>query len=178
MPQPYEYRRRELVEPDWTRLPGWREVTRDQWSSAQWQRANCVKNVKQLRAVLGDLIDERFYLDLSADQERFATMSMLVPPQMINTMVPDRVPDTDAFYADPIRRYMIPVASDRRNRLALASTRDPGFAARARHVGGRGTDPPLPHQGPRRTAVHLSRSTAGTALGWTWSATPPRRSTS
>ena len=64
--------------------------------------------------MLGDLVDERFYVDLAADQERFATMSMLVPPQMINTMVPDRVPDTDAFYADPIRRYMIPVGSDRR----------------------------------------------------------------
>src|SRR5205823_398348 len=36
-----------------------------------------------------------------------------VPPQMLNTMVPDRVPDTQAFYADPVRRYMIPVASDR-----------------------------------------------------------------
>jgi len=118
-PQPYEYRRRELVEPDWSRLPGWRDVTREQWESAQWQRVNCVKNIKQLRSVLGDLVDERFYADLSADQEQFATMSMLLPPQMVNTMVPfptDTAPGswTEAFYADPIRRYMIPVASDRR----------------------------------------------------------------
>jgi lysine 2,3-aminomutase len=41
-------------------------------------------------------------------------MSMLVPPQMLNTMVPHQVPDTASFYDDPIRRYMIPVASDRR----------------------------------------------------------------
>src|SRR2546430_10343666 len=40
-------------------------------------------------------------------------MSMLNPPQMLNTMVPDQAPDTQAFYADPVRRYMIPVASDR-----------------------------------------------------------------
>jgi len=113
VPQPYEYRRRELVEPDWTRFPGWRTVTRAEWESAQWQRAHCVKNIAQLRAVLGDLVDERFYEDLAADQQRFATMSMLVPPQMLNTMVPTRV-DTDSFYADPVRRYMIPVASDRR----------------------------------------------------------------
>jgi lysine 2,3-aminomutase len=111
--QPYEYRRRELVEPDWTRLPGWRHVTRDQWESAQWQRAHCVKNVKQLRDVLGDLVDDRFYADLAADQQATATMSMLVTPQMLNTMVPRAVPDTDSFYADPVRRYMIPVASDR-----------------------------------------------------------------
>jgi lysine 2,3-aminomutase len=111
--QPYAYRRQELVEPDWTRLPGWRGVTREQWESAQWQRVNCVKNVKQLRAVLGSCVDERFYADLADDQERLATMSMLLPPQMLNTMVPHAVPDTESFYADPIRRYMIPVASDR-----------------------------------------------------------------
>ena len=49
-------------------------------------------------------------------------MSMLVPPQMLNTMVPGpstRCPAagaafTAAFYADPVRRYMLPVFSDRR----------------------------------------------------------------
>ncbi len=111
--QPYEYQRRELVEPDWTRFPGWRDVTAAQWQSAQWQRVNCVKNVKQLRAVLGDLVDESFYADLEADQERLATMSMLLPPQMLNTMVPHAVPDTASFYTDPVRRYMLPVATDR-----------------------------------------------------------------
>ena len=25
--------------------PGWRDVTAEQWRSAQWQRAHCVKNV-------------------------------------------------------------------------------------------------------------------------------------
>ncbi|HEX5199920.1 KamA family radical SAM protein [Paractinoplanes rhizophilus] len=111
--QPYDYQRRTLVEPDWTRFPGWRAVTREQWESAQWQRVNCVKNIKQLRAVMGDLLDERFYADLEADQQRLATMSMLVPPQMLNTMVPGETPGTESFHADPIRRYMIPVASDR-----------------------------------------------------------------
>jgi lysine 2,3-aminomutase len=124
--QPYHYRRRELVEPDWTRLPGWRDVTAAQWASAQWQRASCVKNVKQLRALMGDLLLDGFYADLERDQEERATMSMLVPPQMLNTMVaatgvfddggmPAAGADfTEAFYADPVRRYMIPVFSDRR----------------------------------------------------------------
>src|SRR5688500_11358602 len=83
--QPYEYHRRRLVEPDWTRFPGWRDVTEAQWQSAQWQRVNCVKNVKQLRALMGDLLDESFYTDLETDQQRLATMSMLIPPQMLNT---------------------------------------------------------------------------------------------
>ena len=51
--QPYVYRSRELREPDWTRLPGWRDVTREQWESVLWQRAHCVKYVRQLHEVLG-----------------------------------------------------------------------------------------------------------------------------
>ncbi|MFL6101693.1 MAG: KamA family radical SAM protein [Actinomycetales bacterium] len=124
--QPYAYRRRELVEPDWTRLPGWRDVTAQDWASAQWQRAHCVKNVKQLREVMGDLLEDRLYEDLERDQAERATMSMLLPPQMLNTMVPatgvwddGSLPKagaefTEAFYADPVRLYMLPVFSDRR----------------------------------------------------------------
>ncbi|MEV5692554.1 KamA family radical SAM protein [Micromonospora globbae] len=110
---PYTYRRQELFEPDWTRFPGWQHVTREEWWSAQWQRAHCVKNIRQLRDVFGDLVDDRFYADLERDQAHYATMSMLMPPQMLNTMVPHKAPDTDTLYADPIRRYMLPVASDR-----------------------------------------------------------------
>ncbi|PZU40636.1 MAG: lysine 2,3-aminomutase, partial [Arsenicicoccus sp.] len=125
MEQPYAYRRRELVEPDWTRLPGWKDITAQQWADVQWQRVNCVKNICQLRTVMGDLLTEEFYTDLERDQTERATMSMLLPPQMLNTIVSEptwadgRMPAagadfTAAFYADPVRRYMLPVFSDRR----------------------------------------------------------------
>ncbi|MCW2947912.1 MAG: lysine 2,3-aminomutase YodO family protein [Actinoallomurus sp.] len=110
-PQPYAYRRRELSEPDWRRIPGWSDITSAEWESAQWQRSHCVKNARQLRQVLGDLVSEAFYADLERDQRERATMSMLLPPQMLNTM---DVSSTEAFYADPVRRYMLPVFSDRR----------------------------------------------------------------
>jgi lysine 2,3-aminomutase len=109
--QPYTYQRHELSEPDWRRIPGWREVTAAEWESAQWQRAHCVKNVRQLKTVMGDLLRDDFYEDLERDQRERATMSMLVPPQMLNTM---DTGSTEAFYADPVRRYMLPVFSDRR----------------------------------------------------------------
>jgi lysine 2,3-aminomutase len=117
--QPYPYRQVELVEPDWTRFPGWKDVTAEEWESVQWQRAHCVKNVKQLQALMGDLVDERFYADLERDQQERATMSMLVTPQMMNTMMSHDEPAgpgslTEAMYADPVRRYMLPVFSDRR----------------------------------------------------------------
>src|SRR5215471_6889634 len=107
--QPYVYRHRELTEPDWRRLPGWANVSPGDWDSAQWQRAHCVKNTRQLRQVMGGGLAERFYADLERDQAERATMSMLVTPQMLNTMVAGLSPAdpgfTDAFYADPVRRY-------------------------------------------------------------------------
>ena len=116
--QPYVYRRHELAEPDWRRFPGWTGVSAADWESAQWQRAHCVKNARQLRQVTGPGLDEAFFADLERDQRERATMSMLLPPQMLNTMVPAGSPDrpgfTEAFYADPVRRYMVPVYSDRR----------------------------------------------------------------
>ena len=116
--QPYPYARRELAEPDWRRFPGWAGVPAADWESAQWQRAHCVKNLAQLRQVTGPGLTEAFVEDVARDQRERATMSMLVTPQMVNTMVPGAAPGdagfTDAFYADPVRRYMIPAFSDRR----------------------------------------------------------------
>ncbi|MDQ3628189.1 MAG: lysine 2,3-aminomutase [Actinomycetota bacterium] len=116
--QPYPYRRIELVEPDWTRFPGWADVTAQDWASAQWQRAHCIKNIRQLQSLLGEGVAEAFHADLARDQAERATMSMLIPPQMMNTMVPHGSPSqrgfTEALYADPVRRYMLPVFSDRR----------------------------------------------------------------
>jgi KamA family protein len=121
--QPYVYHRRALTEPDWRRFPGWAQVSEQDWESAQWQRAHCVKNARQLSQVVGPGLGEDFLADLERDQRERATMSLLLPPQMLNTMAPDQVPGTDsaaakafteAFYEDPVRRYMLPVYSDRR----------------------------------------------------------------
>jgi len=115
--RPYQYTRTTLVEPDWRRLPGWRHVTGPEWHDARWQRAHSVRNPKQLRAVMGDRLDEGFFDDLTADMARYATMPMTVPPFMLNTMVPGGASDagsfTDAFRADPVRRYMLPIVTDR-----------------------------------------------------------------
>ncbi len=158
--QPYAYRRTELVEPDWTRFPGWKDVTAADWASVQWQRAHCVKNLKQLRELLGDLVDERFYADLERDQAERATMSMLVPPQMMNTMAP-HVEPAGAGLADRgvLRRPGAPLHAAGLQRpsyrLAVAPPRHPRLAARARHVGDRGPDPPLPDEGARRAAADV-----------------------
>jgi lysine 2,3-aminomutase len=150
--QPYEYTARPLVEPDWRRLPGFAGVTEEQWRSAQWQRVNCVKNLRQLRGVYGDLLDESFYADVEADQAGRATMSLLLPPQMLNTMVPDRVPDTAAMLTDPVRRYMLPVASDR---LPGAAASHPYAARDSLHEHEMWTVEGLTHRYPTKVLAEL-----------------------
>ncbi|MGZ8566168.1 MAG: KamA family radical SAM protein [Actinomycetota bacterium] len=106
--QPFTYPlTREFVEPDWTRLPGYRDVTKDQWESAQWQRAHSVKNLKEFKETLGEHLTDELYADIERDQQERATMSMLIPPQMVNTM------NESDLYADPVRRYMAPAYSER-----------------------------------------------------------------
>ena len=141
--------------------PAGRDVTAEEWASAQWQRAHCVKNVKQLRALLGDLVDERV---LRRPRARPARARHDVDARAAADDEHDgaargrrRGPGslTDAFYADPVRRYMLPVFSDRRTDWPSHPLRHPRLAARARHVGRRGAHPPLPHQGARRAAADL-----------------------
>jgi lysine 2,3-aminomutase len=109
-PQPFRYPlEREFVEPDWRRLPGYRDVTREQWESAQWQRAHTVKNLKELKGALGEHLTDELAADLQRDMFERATMSMLIPPQMLNTM------GERDLYGDPVRRYMAPAFSERRS---------------------------------------------------------------
>jgi lysine 2,3-aminomutase len=106
--QPFTYPlKRPFVEPDWTRLPGYRDVTAEQWESAQWQRAHTIKNLTEFRTALGEFLTDELAADIERDQQERATMSMLLPPQMINTM------DERDLYADPVRRYMAPAYSER-----------------------------------------------------------------
>jgi lysine 2,3-aminomutase len=106
--QPFPYPlRRAYAEPDHTRLPGYRDVSRAEWESAQWQRAHTVKNLHEFKAALGEHLDDELLADIERDQQERATMSMLLPPQMINTM------DETDLRSDPVRRYMAPALSDR-----------------------------------------------------------------
>ncbi|MDP9225539.1 MAG: lysine 2,3-aminomutase [Actinomycetota bacterium] len=106
--QPYRYPRpHDFAEPDWRRLPGYRDVTQAQWESARWQRQRSVKNLDELRRVYGDILPEDLAQSIRRDQQERATMSLLLPPQMINTM------DERDLWNDPIRRYMIPALEDR-----------------------------------------------------------------
>src|ERR671919_1028547 len=107
-PQPYEYPpARDFAEPDPTRLPGFRNVTSQDWRDPKWQRQNSVKNLAALQQVFGHHLSDDLAASIERDMAERATMSMLVPPQMLNTM------DENDLWNDPIRNYMIPAYADR-----------------------------------------------------------------
>ena len=106
--QPYRYDPAPaFVEPDWRRLPGYARITEQEWLDAKWQRRHAVKSLDQLRAVFGDFLPDDLVDSIRRDQTERATMSMLVPPHMLNTM------DENDLWGDPIRHYMLPALADR-----------------------------------------------------------------
>ncbi|MDE2512060.1 MAG: lysine 2,3-aminomutase, partial [Elusimicrobia bacterium] len=106
--QPFQYPlKRQFVEPDWTRLPGYKNVTKEQWESALWQRQHSAKNLKDLKDAFGPFLTDALAEEIVKDQAEKATMSLLIPPQMLNTM------NEGDLKGDPVRRYMIPMISDR-----------------------------------------------------------------
>src|SRR6266436_9313615 len=106
--QPFQYPLdRAYVEPDWTRLPGYRRVSRADWEDATWQRKNTVKNLGELKEALGELFTDALAQDMERDIRERATMSILITQHMINTM------DEENLQEDPLRRYMLPAFSDR-----------------------------------------------------------------
>jgi lysine 2,3-aminomutase len=107
--QPFKYPLdRAFAEPDWTRLPGYKSVTKDEWESALWQRKNTVKSLAELKEVLGALLPDDLLAAMERDQRERATMSILITPHMINTL------DERDLWGDPLRRYMLPAFDDRR----------------------------------------------------------------
>ena len=98
----------DYVEPDWNRIPGFKGVSVQDWENATWQRKNTIKNLREFKQVLGHLLPDDLADSIARDHELRATMSMLIPPHMLNTM------DTTDLWRDPVRRYMAPALADRR----------------------------------------------------------------
>src|SRR5687768_2671840 len=95
--QPFQYPlERKFIEPDWTRLPGYRSVTVAEWESALWQRRHTVKNLKELKQALGPLLPEALAESIDRDQKQRATMSLLITPHMLNTL------DERDLWGDPL----------------------------------------------------------------------------
>ena len=177
--QPYPYRRVELVEPDWTRFPGWKDVTAAEWASAQWQRAHCVKNVRQLRELLGDL------------RRRAVLRRPRARPGRAGHDVDAGAAADDEHDGAARRRRPVRARSPRRSTPTRSATTCSRCSPTVVPTGPRTRTPPAtrctsttcgwPRGSPTATRPRCwpsccrpARSTAATAPGWTWSATPRR----
>ena len=154
----YTYSRTALIEPDWRRLPGWRDVTPTQWRDAQWQRAHCVKNPAQLR-------DGRRRPAGGAVLRRAGRRRRALRHHVHAAAAADAEHDRALL----LRRFHTPRPSWPTRSAATccrcASDRDPDWPSHpraerdslheARDVGDRGPDPPLPDQGAGRAGHHL-----------------------
>src|SRR4051812_18662392 len=101
--QPITYpTRREFIEPDWRRIPAYKDVSAADWESALWQRKHTIKNLREFKAALGSLLPDDLAESIDRDQKERATMSLLLPPQMLNTM------NLADLWNDPVRSYMLP----------------------------------------------------------------------
>ena len=161
--QPYAYRRRELVEPDWTRLPGWRDVTAERvgrrpvaaGALRQERRAAARAHgrpargpvLRRPRARPGrarDDVDARAAADDEHDgaghRRRDAGRRRRVHRGVL------RRPGAQLHAPGVLRPS---------HRLAEPPLRHARQPPRARHVGRRGAHPPLPHQGARRDAADV-----------------------
>src|SRR5208283_1023471 len=68
-PQPFRYPlERPFEEPDWTRIPGFRSASRSDWESALWQRKHTLKNLKEVKAALGDFFPDDLAESIDRDQ--------------------------------------------------------------------------------------------------------------
>lgn len=106
--QPFTYPlKQEFIEPDWRRLPGFKNATKTEWESVLWQRQHTVKNLKELKNVFGSFISDDLIKSIEEDQTEQATMSILIPPQMLNSM------NEKNLWEDPVRRYMLVAKKDR-----------------------------------------------------------------
>ena len=155
--QPYEYRRASSSSPTGRRLPGFADVTAEQWRSAQWQRVNCVKNLKPApRASTATCSTSRSTPTSRPTRPAAPPCRCCCRRRCSTRWCRGEVPTTAAI----LRRPGAPLHAPGRLRPAArrrppAPVRRPRLAARARHVGRRGADPPLPHQGARRAALDL-----------------------
>jgi len=98
---------RDCVEPDWRRIPGFHETSRADWENVIWQRKHSIKNLRELKNVLGPLLPDSLAQSIAKDQAERATMGILLTPHLLNTM------NVDSLWSDPVRRYMLPAYDDR-----------------------------------------------------------------
>ncbi|HEX5176729.1 MAG TPA: KamA family radical SAM protein [Chthoniobacteraceae bacterium] len=88
----------------WRALPGYAQVTRDEFRNHLFQQRNAVTNVRQLRDVLGTTVADSFFEDLAAGVAH-TPMALRISPYLLSLI------DWANPLHDPIRLQFLPLRS-------------------------------------------------------------------
>ncbi len=91
----------------WRAIPGYADVSEEQFSSYRWQSTHCVRSSSQLRQTVADRASPSFFADVDAGLS-IAPMAMRLTPYIVSLI------DWSDALNDPIRRQFIPLASEAR----------------------------------------------------------------
>lgn len=88
----------------WREIPGFKDVTRQEFEDHKWQLKNSIVKVDQVKNTLGPLCTDKFYQDMLEGQ-KITPMNIRITPYIFS-LIDWRNPD-----ADPIRKQFLPLGS-------------------------------------------------------------------
>lgn len=88
----------------WREIPAWRDVTREQFGDHLWQARTSIHSLKQVKATLGDRIEDALLQDIEAGL-KIAPMNIRITPYVF-ALIDWRNP-----VQDPLRKQFLPLAS-------------------------------------------------------------------
>ncbi len=89
----------------WRQIPGYSEVSEQDFSDPAWQERNSIMRPEKIRDLLQGNVAEQFISDLSEGLSH-STMSMRITPYILSLI------DWSAAKKDPIRRQFLPLKSE------------------------------------------------------------------
>ncbi len=88
----------------WREIPGWADVTREQFADHHWQSKNSITRLKQVKSLLGERMCDDFLHDIEQGIHN-ATMNVRITPYVFSLI------DWDQPADDPLRKQFLPIAS-------------------------------------------------------------------
>lgn len=88
----------------WKVIPGWKDVSRQEFGNYLWQAKNSVKKLREVKDVLQSRISDALMADIQAGID-LAPMNIRITPYVFSLI------DWDNPLDDPLRKQFLPVAS-------------------------------------------------------------------
>jgi lysine 2,3-aminomutase len=88
----------------WRQIPGWKDVTAEEFGDFSWQQRNSVTSLPKVAKVLGNLLPDSLAKDIEAGLER-TPMNIRMTPYIFSLI------DWNNAVDDPIRKQFLPLGS-------------------------------------------------------------------